>query len=387
MDGTNTSYKATGDADTSYKATGDTTSRATGDIPSYHKLPPVPGHSNTSESDSDVAQPGTLHGSHGSHAVVHSGSMDSKDTSTSTTAPLPDIMLNFAGSHPMDAHDISDYLNPSQLGILRDTDQIMRELQIVSTELAKSISRELQLESKLNVKASIDGSTVRSTQTSSTIAELTRKLETERRKRYNTEELLLKKAHGTSDKSLVVDLTYKNSGLKRDVIRLEEESRSNETRINLLEEENEKLRTELRTTTAQYRKVNNDVVPALQNRVEILTNSKNRHDKLQEQIESLKLENDSLKRQQISQLDESNGLKNQRDSLREALKNLKAQKNLDLRMNSEKIKSQERVVNRLATLNAQLSKKMLAAGLSNESDISVGSIRTNTSFGVEKESN
>ncbi|VEU21698.1 DEKNAAC102426 [Brettanomyces naardenensis] len=279
--------------------------------------------------------------------------------------------------------DLREYMNPSQLGVLNDSNELMKELQIVSTELAGSISREFALESKMRSNIPLDGPTVKETETSAKLSELVATLAEERWKRYATEELLFKMSHGVSENSQLADLGYKNSALRKRVLELEEGLRSDKTIMEMLKEEKNSLKAKLDDVSRKYRNLTNNVVPELKNQVEILSNSKAPQNSLEERLASLRLENGSLKQLQISGSDEATVLKSQRDSLREALKSMKAQRDMDFRMNAEKIKLQEQMVNKLSLLNSELSRKLLTAGLISESELSLASspsLLNNTSF-------
>lgn len=279
--------------------------------------------------------------------------------------------------------DLRRYLDPSQQGILTDTEKIMRELQVVSTELASSISRELSLESKLKSEENLSPSILYETNAGSKIADLVKQLNGERSKRYAVEQTLLKVANGTSFGSEVTRLNYENSELRKQVVDLEEGQKSSSKKLQLLLEEKESLSTKLDDMTEQFKNLTNDVIPGLKNRIEILSSSNAPKESLEEQVSSLKLQNENLKQKQVTQDDDNTTIKKQRDSLREAIKSLRVQNEVNLRLHTEKVKTLEQRLSTLSTLNAELSKKMIASGLVSRSDLSVLSspnVRNNASF-------
>ncbi|QPG74866.1 hypothetical protein FOA43_002202 [Brettanomyces nanus] len=323
------------------------------------------------------------------HRLTKFLEMDNYSNKTPTESILPKRIVGPVGDKFIPKinvrykTDLKEYLQPSQLGVLNDNTKLLKELQIVSTELAGSISRELTLEGKLRAKSLVSASILKETENGSKVSELTEQLNEERRKRYATEEMILKRSDGVSDNSQMTEMGYKNSSLSKKIVELEDQLQSEKMRTNLLEEERDKLKSSLEDMSKKYRDLTNNVVPELQNQVEILSNSNNPQNSLEERLESLQLENESLKQQQISESDEVTVLKSQRDSFREALKNLKIQRDIDFRMNAEKVKSQEHTVNKLSSINGQLSRKLLATGLMGRGEISIvgsPSIRTNTSF-------
>ncbi len=279
--------------------------------------------------------------------------------------------------------DLRQYLDPSQQGILTDTEKIMRELQVVSTELASSISRELSLESKLKSEEKLSPSILYETNAGSKIADLVKQLNGERNKRYAVEQTLLKVANGTSFGSEVTRLNYENSELRKQVVDLEEGQKSSSKKLQMLLEEKESLSTKLDDMTEQFKNLTNNVIPGLKNRIEILSSSNAPKESLEEQVSSLKLQNENLKQKQVTQDDDNTTIKKQRDSLREAIKSLRVQNEVNLRLHTEKVKTLEQRLGTLSTLNAELSKKMMASGLVSRGDLSVMSspnVRNNTSF-------
>lgn len=277
--------------------------------------------------------------------------------------------------------DIKSLMTVSQLGILNDSKDLMKELQIVSTELAGSISRELALESKLRSSDQVEQSTLEGTQDSAKVSELASKLAEERRKRYAIEELLLKRSNGANDGSQLAELGYKNTKLRDRVVELEERLRASKAHSELLDTEHKELSAKLAALTTENRKLKNSVLPDLRNQVEILTKNGS-GDSLSDsnKYDELRLENKRMKQEQLNGSDDLTALQAQRDSLREALKNLKAQRDVDMRINSEKIRQQEVQVNKLTLLNSQLSRKLGQGINSDGSGASTPSIRTNTTF-------
>lgn len=307
-------------------------------------------------------------------STLHSDS-DSSMIHESRTSKHPEIrMRNESTGSRTDSgqnSELRQYLDPAQLGILTDTEKIMHELQVVSTELASSISRELSLESKMKFKENVGPSIIYDTKSASKIADLVSQLNEERNKRYAVEQTLLKVANGTSYGSEVTKLNYENSALKKQIVDLEEGQKSTSTKLQMLLEEKESLSLKLEKMTEQYKNLTNNVVPGLKNRIEILSSGNTPNESLEEQVSTLRLENENLKQKQVTQDDDNTTIKSQRDSFREALKNLKAQNEVNLRLHTEKVKNLEEKLSKLSTINAELSKKLRASGLVSRGELSV----------------
>ncbi|CAI8510693.1 unnamed protein product [Pichia kudriavzevii] len=185
-----------------------------------------------------------------------------------------------------------------QFGLLNDNQSLLQELELVTTELASSVSREIQLEdtlrrggSKVDVNISqefkldhviIDDDKVEikpeayrnSREYAKTLTALAKQLNDERKKRYTIEEMLLQYQESSNLPDTQRQLLYEEKQNVRqlndrvnDLLENEKLYRSDKE---LLETENEALKFELEEVKRKYKNIENQVIPQMQDRLNFL---------------------------------------------------------------------------------------------------------------------
>jgi hypothetical protein len=184
-----------------------------------------------------------------------------------------------------------------QLGIMEEKTDLIQELDLVSKELANSIKREIQLEEELkkSPKAASyspilteESHYERLRESAQQIADLTRKLNEERKIRYIAEEHVLLRENNQVPSAL--KLNYEIDQLKSEIA-------SRDELINQLQSEVEEFKKEVPILRENYQKVkeindNNEsvVIPNLQNKIEVLTNDRKKLSIINEKYNILKNE-------------------------------------------------------------------------------------------------
>ncbi|KAG7884193.1 hypothetical protein KL938_002065 [Ogataea parapolymorpha] len=239
---------------------------------------------------------------------------------------------------------------PEQLELYNSNQELFNELQIVSSELADSISREIRLQRKLEVNnIPIEGDVVSE---ESKIASLTQQLADERRKRFAVEEFLAQQYNKGFDVADLKNKVYNNSDMGYKVFKLTEENNLNKLKYEMMEQENSELKKRLEMLSSENKELIGTTIPKLKNQLEVAENSVSAatYDSLLKEIEQLKSEKLHL-RSQLSSKGNIAELESQKEELREALKNVKAQKEMDLRMCAERIRTLEAKVEKLTLTN------------------------------------
>lgn len=203
--------------------------------------------------------------------------------------PRTPISLNSLGRY--------SFFTPEQCGLLNDNTQLLQELELVTTELASSVSREIALEADLRKssrvlskdnfsmkKASsndgvnddtitddIDGKSI--SQYVSRITSLTKQLNEERKRRYLVEEMLLKLQESSSTAEIETELLEQKTKvgeLTDELNNITENVKLHQTEKDLLTTENNTLKLKVEELENNYGYLELSVVPRLKNQVEIL---------------------------------------------------------------------------------------------------------------------
>ncbi|GME84820.1 unnamed protein product [Ambrosiozyma monospora] len=225
--------------------------------------------------------------------------------------------------------------------MLNANSALLNELQIVSNELAESISREMRLEDSLKAQNLVQSSLIDRSHRASEISKMANELVEERKKRRTAEELLLRQSHGNAGSGgQLKELSYENSALKNKITDLNDLLSLRNSTIDMLRVENDELKEKLQGLIVAHKSLTHDTIPHLKNQLEILEFSSSYNKDTDEQLQALRTENAELKKQLV-EVDDIADLRTQKESLRDALKNLKREKESDTRMYTERIRALE----------------------------------------------
>ncbi|KAF3987542.1 hypothetical protein FT663_04419 [Candidozyma haemuli var. vulneris] len=252
------------------------------------------------------------------------------------------------------------HFTKDELAIMTCNNDLQNELQLVASELAVSIKRELALESQLRSRGGEEDHDRQSLinrdmeyecrEKSRQIALLQEKLNNERRLRFISEEHAILAEHGQTPSALKLDYEknelYKQLLAKNDLVnqlqdKLEEFQTTKNERgdDNLLENYNELLRK------------NHELQSQLSNQVKAEPHSAHwfSSEDLNDRRESL-LDRDSEKAEIMS-------LRTQRDELREMITKLTSSQNVELKIAHDKIKTLEFKLEKMSLINDKLSRR------------------------------
>ncbi|KAH3665925.1 hypothetical protein OGAPHI_004114 [Ogataea philodendri] len=251
---------------------------------------------------------------------------------------------------------ITPVFTPTQLGLFNSNQELFNELQIVSGELAGSISREIKLQHKLgshNIPLETEG-----VDEQSKIDKLVEQLADERRKRFAVEEFLAQQYNKGFDIEDLKNRVYNNSDMRHQIFQLTEEKNLSKSKFEILEQEHSELKSKLEKALSENKELTSKTIPQLKNQLQVMENSvsASHNESLLNELKQLKIEKNRLK----SQLETKSNvveLESHKQELQEALKNVKAQKEMDLKMSAERIRSLESKVERLTLANGQFSQK------------------------------
>lgn len=214
-------------------------------------------------------------------------------TNSSSVASKPDTLAESFVPHQAPRLG----LTVDQLGIMEEKSSIMRELDLVSRELAASINREIALEEQINGGSKVQLPSDHLSQ-SLEVSQLLQQLNEERKKRYIAEEHVLLLEAGQKPSAL--ELSYENDKLKSELSLKEELVNQQQNEINLLKKDVPELKSRLELVMAQTKEYETEILPKLKNEVEILRAENKNVSILREKVKILKNEN--------AQLEGSNGL-------------------------------------------------------------------------------
>ncbi|OWB60553.1 hypothetical protein B5S32_g1044 [[Candida] boidinii] len=290
------------------------------------------------------------------------------ETSSTVSTPTIGATQRDNSTETVDGSKIA--FTVEQMGIISANSRLLHELQVVTNELADSISRELVLEDKLysrdtySEKVSIksfENINTDSRSQAKEISDLTKELVEERKKRYAAEELCVLANAGES-----LNSSYKNSELATRIDQLSNELSLTHSKMEILQQDNEDISEQLEKVKQENKVLVNKTIPNLKNTVEMLENRADNSSN--ENINSsIQQENNKL-REKLSVLDKYSSIENQRDALKEELRALKNKNEMDHKIQQNKIHSLEQTITTLKNWNEELSKKLNPDGYSYSSD-------------------
>ncbi|EGW33055.1 uncharacterized protein SPAPADRAFT_60373 [Spathaspora passalidarum NRRL Y-27907] len=238
------------------------------------------------------------------------------------------------------------------MGIMTCNNELLSELELVTTELALSIKRELALETKLRGgNATTQDPSLAQLQKEllsnrKLIAELQEKLSKERRLRFISEEHALLSEHGQSPSPL--KLNYENTELYKQLLIKNDEVKQLEDKI-VEYEKGQKSDTDLLDKYNELLAENTDlkfhVIPNLQRQIE------QRDDGNSSRVFNITGDQSF----ELSDEDELSTLRNQRDELRSTVNRLTRNNDVELRSAQEKIRSLEVQLRDMKRINDKLS--------------------------------
>ncbi|CDK25601.1 unnamed protein product [Kuraishia capsulata CBS 1993] len=326
---------------------------------SYHKkLPSVVEDDSAANQQKQVTQPQRQIPV---QKPVHTVS-EPKEVAQDLSEPSPTIISSQTQSRGISADTPLNGLSVEQLGMLHSNMALMEELQAVSNALAESITRELNLDQKLKAVsaggATIDEDSSKSEgalrEKSLQISDLAKQLVEERKKRYIAEEFCLKWENGIKPSPL--ELSYQNSELTTKALEQEEKLAQAQQKVESLEAEYPELLDKVEKLTAENRELSTVTLPHLKNTVQVLESQG-----VTGESSDLAKENEFLKSQLDAHLRESGNvtmIEQQRDGLRDAMKSMKEQHEIELRLANEKVKNLEGRLAKLSSLNSNLSRRV-----------------------------
>jgi hypothetical protein len=316
----------------------------------------------------------------GRKASIHSNDSDIEDSESSRLTHYSQSIGNDANSNLrsystniVKNQTSKSHLQPQikplhftkeELGIMTCNNDLVTELELVTTELASSIRRELALESKIknNLRSSgqqsmlddeyEDGLALKA----KAMIDLQEKLNKERRLRFISEEHALMLEHGQEPSALKINYEkneiYKQLLIKNDMVNqledklAEYESMNGNESATLLDKYNELLK---ENTDLKFR-----VIPELERQY---GDSEKR--KTQSFSKSLKLTgDDSFDSTYDESQEEILKLKSQREDLRETVSKLTSNHNYVLSQANDRIRNLEQQVQNLKLINDKLTKRV-----------------------------
>jgi hypothetical protein len=180
-------------------------------------------------------------------------------------------------------------LTVEQLGIMQESTSLMRELNLVSSELAASVKREITLEEKLQGTNRVTSPLfVKEQDYASELARLVQELNIERQKRYIAEEHVLLFENGT--KPSLLELSYENERLRSELSMNEELISRQSAEINALREETPNLKLQVESLTKTKKEMESVTIPMLKNQIEVLSVDNKKVMILSEKLKILKNE-------------------------------------------------------------------------------------------------
>lgn len=266
------------------------------------------------------------------------------------TAPLKEAGQDDAASSMASLGNLSGVISVStrdnvqklnftieQLGVMQSNTRLLKELEMVSNELAASIAREVELDAKFSRNSPTDHSSSRDDakqlrEQARQISDLVTQLGEERRKRYIAEEHVLRWESG--EKPSILDLNYQNSEMVQRLTKQDNLIKEYESKFQISSDENRELLSKVELLQKDNDSLKWEVVPNLENQITILEHS-NQLENLEQELQSLKIQNEEL-RFQSSQI---KSIEDQKLALREALKNMKENYDHELRIANDKIRS------------------------------------------------
>ena len=296
------------------------------------------------------------------HSYNQGGFHNRKASSASIGQPRPEKPLKFT---------------KEELGIMNCNTELLNELQLVTTELASSIKRELEFANRIknNSNSPLESSDELQSQLldkAKIISDLQDKLNKERSLRFICEEHALLAENGASPSPLKLNYEktelYKQLLIKNDLVnqlqdKIEEsQMRQSSDDNNLLMKYNELLQ--------ENTDLKSKVIPELENRIEASRNVGLKNNKMLNLVNNHTDYGNSNSRgdddedyyddeyDQSREHIEISTLRNQREELREVVSKLSSSYNYELKLAQEKIKNLELKVQDMNSINNKLSQRL-----------------------------
>jgi hypothetical protein len=252
------------------------------------------------------------------------------------------------------------HFSKEELGIMNCNNDLLAELELVSTELASSIKRELSLENKLKNSSYGTGKTnlaseVELSNKAKIVSDLQEKLNKERRLRFISEEHALMLEHGQEPSALKINYEkneiYKQLLMKNDLVnQLEDklseyENKNKSGEQDLLDKYNELLK---ENTDLKFR-----IVPELERK---FRDSERR--KIDSMNRSMSLVgNDSFDQSYDESHEQIVTLKHQREELRETMSKLTQSHNYEMKQAAERARALEEKLRIMKSINDKLTNR------------------------------
>ncbi|AOA61945.1 Hypothetical protein PP7435_CHR2-0617 [Komagataella phaffii CBS 7435] len=213
----------------------------------------------------------------------HKNELSPVTTNSSPTVNAKDPLKETL-SH-LSVNELSKYeFTSSQVGMIHANSDLLDELQIVSKELAESINREYGLP--------LDATEARVIEQSKYIADLSKKLNVERKKRFIAEEQVLAWEKGSNPSAL--GLSYKNQEHTNTIVEKDQLIEKYKTKLDEYEADLARSREKIKSLKEKNDEYATVIIPELENKIQV-NERQNYDDALQRDLERLKLENDYLK--------------------------------------------------------------------------------------------
>lgn len=309
----------------------------------------------THSNDSDIDDSESSKLTHYSQSIGNDANSNLRSYSTN-------IVKNQSSKSQLQSQIKPLHFTKEELGIMTCNNDLVTELELVTTELASSIRRELALESKIknNLRSSgqqnmlddeyEDGLASKA----KAMIDLQEKLNKERRLRFISEEHALMLEHGQEPSALKINYEkneiYKQLLIKNDMVNqledklAEYESMNGNESATLLDKYNELLK---ENTDLKFR-----VIPELERQC-------GEKRKIQSFSKSLKLiGDDSFDSTYDESQDEISKLKSQREDLRETVSKLTLNHNYELSQANDRIRNLEQEVQNLKLINDKLTRRV-----------------------------
>ncbi|RCK55232.1 hypothetical protein Cantr_04054 [Candida viswanathii] len=289
------------------------------------------------------------------------GTMSSRNSSFTQATKPPTFNRRVSSSGTLGSLEVNTPKKPltftkEEMSIMNCNNDLLNELELVTTELAASIKRELALENKLKSNSTQTSSpkieqdlAYELTEKSKTISELQEKLSKERRLRFISEEHALLGEHGQTPSPLKLNYEktelYKQLLIKNDLVnqledKLSEYEKRHGTRsfseprhdLELMEKYNELLK-----ENADLKSI---IIPSLEKR---LADKERGHDYDEARLEI-------------------QALKTQRDELRDVVNKLTSHNSNELKLAQDKIKQLESRLQDMKKISDKLSNRNINEG-------------------------
>ncbi|CAX43784.1 conserved hypothetical protein [Candida dubliniensis CD36] len=278
-----------------------------------------------------------------SRRVSSSGNMSLSDPSVAKAAASQKQPLTFT---------------KEEMSIMNCNNDLLNELELVTTELASSIKRELALESKLRSSPQQQQNSPKLdeelkselTEKSRVIADLQEKLSKERRLRFISEEHALLGEHGQAPSAL--KLNYEKTELYKQLLIKNDLVHQLEDKLSEYEKRNSGL--------LQHERPSHDI-DLLEKYNELLKENTNLKVHVVPDLERKLAEKSQVDDYDESQL-EIQTLKMQRDELREVINKLTSSNNAELKLAQEKIKHLQSKLDDMKQINDRLTNRNVNDG-------------------------